>query len=72
MINFVVIPGKSFVCVSDNSWRKCMFVAVLVQVLKKAESHFQPGKGYPATVINVIDDKTLELSLIGISHISTL
>ena len=49
-----------------------MFVAVLVQVLKKAENHFQPGNGYTATVINVIDDKTLELSLIGISHLSTL
>ncbi|KAK2175873.1 hypothetical protein NP493_701g01000 [Ridgeia piscesae] len=34
-----------------------------LQVLKKAESHFQPGNGYTATVISVNDDKTLELSL---------
>jgi len=49
-----------------------MFVSVLVQVLKKAESHFQPGNGYTATVISVNDDKTLEMSLTGISHLSTL
>ena len=49
----------------DNGSRGCMFISLLGQVLRNAESHFQPGKGYTATVVCVDDDNILELSLTG-------
>ena len=51
---------------------KILYILLSLQNSQPLSERFKRGKGYNATVLKVIDDKMVELSLVGELYISEL